>query len=441
MPIIGLKKAEGEKREEKVKLIPKRLIHKSRLVEPEYDKEVMKSVRKVGVIQPLLIRPCLCDLIPEPHFEIFDGHSRHKGIEDSDVELPCVIMNLTDREVLQKMYNLEHKGKKSAFWRANDVAQHVQIVAQRLGNEEGAKAETAKELNISQSLVSQYLKIVKLRIEVQKKDLKLFESLKSLKWGINRLYELARLLDYPSKMVQGINNALKNAHMKIDEVKKMVDWLINPSDYEEKKPKQATTPKPKPPIVEPKPDTFSVVVPSDLKSKVERIYRWIYDEAERELKEAMPARFWVRRNKILKRFWLKRKKTMKDIALACMEMGIEDVSYGRKVYPIFLCFESLDAVPIGFKHIFKERAKKEKRMRAWLERQYRGFSKEKIEELLNPKKQRQRGMENQDWDAQIQKWSLGTQQSITDFQTKEEKRREIKLELAEKEEEKDKNPS
>ena len=180
------------------------------------------------------------------------------------------------------------------------------------------------------------------------------------------------------------------------------------------------------------PDTFSIVVPSDLESKIREIFVWIYDEAEAELKETMPARFWVRMSKILKRLWLAKKKTMKDIALACMKMGIEDVFYGRKVYPIILRFESLDAVPIEFKHIFKERARKEKLKKAWLERQYRGFDKQKIEELLKIEKQRQRGMENQNWDIQIQKWSIGKQQSIKDFQPKEEKLPKIKLEPVEK---------
>jgi hypothetical protein len=220
----------------------------------------------------------------------------------------------------------------------------------------------------------------------------------------------------------------------------MVNWLINPSDYEEKKPKQ--TPTPKPSRIEPKPDTLPIDVPSDLKSGVKQIFLWIYDEAEAELKETMPARFWVRRGKILKRFWLKRKKTMKDIALACMEMGIEDVFYGRKVYPIVLRFESLDAMPIGFKHIFKERARKEKLKKAWLERQYRGMDKQKIEELLKIEEQRQQGMENQNWDYEERKWSIGSigkQKSIKDFRQKEEKVPEIKLEPLNKEKDDTKN--
>jgi len=197
-------------------------------------------------------------------------------------------------------------------------------------------------------------------------------------------------------------------------------------------------PKPKPPIMEPKPHTFSIDVPSDLESKIREIFVWIYDEAEAKLKENMPARFWVRRSKILKRFWLAKKKTMKDIALACMEMGIEDVFYGRKVYPIILRFESLDSVPIGFKHIFKERTRKEKRKKARLERQYRRFDKQEIEELLKIEKQRQRGMENQNWDYEERKWSIsiGKQKPIKDFQPKEEKLPEIKLEPANKDEKK-----
>ena len=106
MPIIG-KKEESEDKGE-IRWIPKRLIHASRLVGTEYDKEVMESSKRDGVIQPLLVRNCLCKLIPEPHFEIWDGHSRHEGIDDPNVKLRCIIEDLTDEQVLEKMFALEH---------------------------------------------------------------------------------------------------------------------------------------------------------------------------------------------------------------------------------------------------------------------------------------------------------------------------------------------
>lgn len=234
MPIIGKK----EKDTKQVVGIPKRLIHECRLVEPEYDKEVMESVKRVGVIQLLLIRSCLCDLMRIPHFEIVDGHSRYKGIKGLDVELPCVIVSLTDREVLQKMYDLEHKGEKSTFWRAEVIAQRIQLMIKKLGSEEGARTKVAKRLGITLSLVSQYLKIYelyhKLLIKDQASKFNAYTTaLKSLGWGINRLYELAKLTDYSWRLLnKAIEKALENPNMKLSEVKAMVKAILTGQDEE-----------------------------------------------------------------------------------------------------------------------------------------------------------------------------------------------------------------
>jgi len=234
MPIIGLKKDESEDKGEEVKRILKRLIHASRLVGTEYDKEVMESSKRDGVIQPLLVRNCLCKLIPEPHFEIWDGHSRHEGIDDPDVKLRCIIEDLTDEQVLEKMFALEHKGKKSTFWRAEVVAKRMQLMTKRLGSEEGARTEVAKRLGITLSLVSQYLRVYELYCKLQIKDQTsqfsaYTRALKSLGWGVNRLYELAKLVDYNGRrrlLEKGIDKALENPNMKLSVVKEMVKAIL-----------------------------------------------------------------------------------------------------------------------------------------------------------------------------------------------------------------------
>jgi len=237
MPIIG-KKEGSEDKEEKVKWIPKRLIHASRLVETEYDKEVMESSKRDGVIQPLLVRNCLCELSPEPHFEIYDGHSRHAGIDDYNVKLRCIIEDLTDEQILEKMFALEHKGKKSTFWRAVIVDKDVKLMAKKLGSEEGARTEVAKRLGISQSAVSQYLKVAKLYYKLSEKDqtsplMASVKAVKSLRWGVNRLYELARLTDYSWRLLnKAIEKALENPKMKLSEVKAMVKAILTGQDEE-----------------------------------------------------------------------------------------------------------------------------------------------------------------------------------------------------------------
>lgn len=237
MPIIG-KKEGSEDKEEQVKWIPKRLIHESRLVGIEYDKEVMESSKRVGVIQPCFIRSCSCNLISEPHFEIWDGHSRLKGITDPDAKVPCIIENLSDEQILEKMYALEYKGKKSTFWRAVIVDKDVKLMAKKLGSEEGARTEVAKRLGISQSAVSQYLKIAKLYYKLYEKDQASptnasVKALKAIGWGVNRLYELAKLVDHSWRLLnKAIDKALENPKMKLHEVKAMVKAILTGQDVE-----------------------------------------------------------------------------------------------------------------------------------------------------------------------------------------------------------------
>jgi len=48
---------------------------------------------------------------------------------------------------------------------------------------------------------------------------------------------------------------------------------------------------------------------------------------------------------------------MLEIAAECLLIGIEDVEHGRREGSITLSFECVNAVPIGYKGIFKKRPK------------------------------------------------------------------------------------
>ena len=220
----------------------------------------------------------------------------------------------------------------------------------------GIIVQVALDCQKDPNQLSQYLKIYRLYKVLKAKYPNSIKILKS--FGINRLYNLSRLLDYPQlldlTLAKAIEKLKTNPKMTAKQIKQMVDGLIKLPSNEtgEEESKDKFTP--------PKPDILQIDVPSDLIWEIRDIAFLVEDIAEKEMKESKI--HWTKRVKILRKLWIKEKRTMQEIALECLRMGVEDVKYGRKVYPINFSFEVLHGAPIGFKGIFKERPKKRRKI-------------------------------------------------------------------------------
>jgi hypothetical protein len=340
--------------EEKLYRISTYLIHPSRLIEPEYFKEVMESSRRDGIRVPLRVRPCNCKLLNVPHFEVFDGHSRHAG-KDTNESMLCEVRDLTDDEALHEMLILETKGHKSAYWKAQLIAKLVEIKENEMkekGIDKGAKKEVANIINrenieSGQVLVAQYLKINEL-----------FSYLKTLKSITND--DLMRIKRLDKDNLLNLANLSRGLLPQVLEV-----WKRNPSisildarrevvgyrpHYPSSKPKHPGKEKV---IVEP--TAFTLPITPDLLQRIRRIKSWIMEILEEEVKGT--GIHWTKRNKILYKFAEKRDQTILQIAQDCLVMGIEDVEHGFREGSISLHFETVNGVPIGYKTIFKKRMK------------------------------------------------------------------------------------
>ena len=77
---------------------PKTSLRPVRRDSPEYA-ELLESVRKDGILQPILVRPC--DPSTGYHYEIVEGWHRYEAAKENGLEtMPVIIMELTDDEVL-----------------------------------------------------------------------------------------------------------------------------------------------------------------------------------------------------------------------------------------------------------------------------------------------------------------------------------------------------
>ena len=79
---------------------PKTSLRPVRRDSPEYV-ELTESVRKDGILQPILVRPCGFDGYHGYHYEIVEGWHRYEAAKENGLEtMPVIIRELTDDEVL-----------------------------------------------------------------------------------------------------------------------------------------------------------------------------------------------------------------------------------------------------------------------------------------------------------------------------------------------------
>jgi hypothetical protein len=154
--------------------------------------EIKKSVKQMGVIQPLIVKP----MHDRPgQFELIDGAGRLESLGATEfvrVEIveatPSKVFDISDATFRRKNRTANEIAEFQEGW--------LQAIIKENGTKEGAQAELAKRANRSEGLISQYRAIRQL-----------FEKLKTLApnvafsalklWDLNRLYQLSKLLDNP----------------------------------------------------------------------------------------------------------------------------------------------------------------------------------------------------------------------------------------------------
>jgi len=191
-------------RERRIDVVPVTKIHFSTILprRDSIDKEIIESVRKDGVLVPLIVRPCKEK--PE-EYEIVDGSVRRLALRD-DQYVPVLIMyGFKDSEVLKMRHATFKRKQLTTYEEAEFISRWVRIVVRerraRERDEWGAQAWVARLSRRSEGEISQYLAIHKMFRELRANALQMseapnFDSLKNQ--SINKLYELSKLRDNPA---------------------------------------------------------------------------------------------------------------------------------------------------------------------------------------------------------------------------------------------------
>ncbi len=267
MPILGKdyqpeKKEEPEKSEEsekpeepvikrELKVVKANRVHPSTILpERERSQDVIDSVKRDGVQQPIIVRP-------HPHklfdYEIIDGWNRYLGAIGghrsitffNDETAPDIVVDirygLTESEIFRLSYDTQIRKDRTTFERAAYYDKWIKTKANELGMKKGAKTEVAKEIveittsldpkenpqifemevNTKQSLISQYCKVYEVITTLEQKypnnD---FDFLKVL--SVNKLYALSKRLDNLLVLKEIVDKIEKNPKMKLERIKDLL---------------------------------------------------------------------------------------------------------------------------------------------------------------------------------------------------------------------------
>lgn len=252
MPILGkdyqivdgkqvfVKPKEDERRE--IKLVEVTLVHPSKILPSRQTvREVVESVEKDGIQQPVVARP---HPILEGKYEIIDGVNRVHGAMSSvpglsrfavgkkQEILVDIRYDVSDAEMFKLSKSFHTRGERNTYEQAEFYVKWIAAKAKELGKEEGALTEVAKELiteapnsplysmllNSKQSSLSQHCRVYEMFQKLEQKyPIEDFEALKSL--GLNRLNALATALDDEPKLIEAARKLKKNPDTSKERIK------------------------------------------------------------------------------------------------------------------------------------------------------------------------------------------------------------------------------
>jgi ParB/RepB/Spo0J family partition protein len=256
MPILGkdfqLPKEESVKTRE-IKVVNAMLVKPSTILpKREYSREVIDSVKRDGIQQPIIVRP---HPEKEGEYEIIDGHNRWYGVTEipninnyvpgrEPKILVDIRYGLNDSDVFKLSHIMHKRKERNTYEQAELYVKWIEAKAKELGKEEGALTEVAKELiddidsdhpmypvvlNSKQSLLSQYVKVYKLFKTLEDLEQKHPDKFREIdlnvikRIGVTRLYALTKLMDNPSKLIKVVQKLSNNPNMTLERLKELTE--------------------------------------------------------------------------------------------------------------------------------------------------------------------------------------------------------------------------
>lgn len=156
-----------------------------------HERQLIESVKTVGIQQFPIVRPH--PTLPGK-FELVDGRGRLEAL-DPEQEVCCDVREkATDTDVFRISEATSKRTQKNAYENAVFYDAYVNTIRKETG-EKGSVSRVAKEAQISESELSQYLAIKRLfdKLSLLSPTLE-FPNLKCM--GMNKLYVLSGLIDH-----------------------------------------------------------------------------------------------------------------------------------------------------------------------------------------------------------------------------------------------------
>jgi len=184
-----------------------------------YDDDILESMRKDGVQQPLIIRPHP-DIPGE--YEIIDGSMRYWAFSPDDLVLVDVRYGIKDSEIFTISDMSFRRMQRITFERAEFLASWVRVEGRAQGKR-GAQARVAEKARLTEGEISQYLAIHRMFTRLRELSAGTSETFDALKnQSINKLYELSRLTGTHAFLQVAVQLA-ENPRMPVRELRRIVE--------------------------------------------------------------------------------------------------------------------------------------------------------------------------------------------------------------------------
>lgn len=205
----------------KIERVPAQKLHLSNILPRRvcYNDDILESMKKDGAQQPLIVRPHP-DIPGE--YEIIDGSMRYWAFNPDDLVLVDIRYGIKDSEVF-KISDISFKRKQRiTVERAEFLASWVKVESRAHGKR-GAQARVAEKARLTEGEISRYLAIHRMFTRLKELSAGTSETFDALKnQGINKLYELSRLIGTPAFLQVAVQLA-ENPHMPVRELRRIVE--------------------------------------------------------------------------------------------------------------------------------------------------------------------------------------------------------------------------
>jgi ParB/RepB/Spo0J family partition protein len=221
------------------KLVPVGKIHPS-LVLPsrEYGPEVAASIERIGIQQPPIVRPLVGK---SDEYEIIDGRGRFLSLKNDQKVLVDIRHDIKDSDVFRISEATFQRKDRSAYEKACFYDKWLKMLQKEKGECDGLQIHFAKQANLSESAISQYLAICNAFEKL--KSLSPNEEFNALKsWSVNKLYALSEIDEDPD-FLETARELEKKGDISIEEMqhflternfKQMEEILASPDEGNEK---------------------------------------------------------------------------------------------------------------------------------------------------------------------------------------------------------------